>query len=102
NRVEKEPARSGKTAQPRVNDRLEYSLEKEIEGEHQRQGEQTAARVIQDVDGGEEISQSNQHLPDHRTCRARMPPEKEMNNSGKQQQPGNDDAHRNAGDEGQA
>jgi hypothetical protein len=31
-----------------------------------------------------------------------MPPEKEMDESGKQQQPRHDDAHRNAGDEGQA
>src|SRR5882757_10824935 len=45
NRVEEEPARPGKAAQPRVDDRLEYSLEKEIEGKHERQREQTAARV---------------------------------------------------------
>jgi len=55
----------------------------------------------QDVEGREEVGQSNQHLPDHRACRARVPPEEEMDNSCKQQQPRHNDAHRDAGNEGQ-
>src|ERR1700733_7959580 len=36
NRVKEKPARPGAAAQPRVDDCLEDSLEKQIEGEHQR------------------------------------------------------------------